>query len=466
MIVDIEPGANVFNNEDPTNPFGNVDGFLGDNGARTHLVVQVYGADETIEIPAPRVRLSDAREVHIDGDGEYVQELLRAQRARSDDETQPFNGGASGASLGNGLLRPVPPSSSEPTEDLDGLTRPSPDDAPLTQPAAEPAALEATTSSDVIRMGVVGGTSSGKTTYLGALTLASLRNTSGQWRVEPWAERAESRELLQSYTKTLRDKKFSAATNDRPKIGCIITPRSVVIRSRLLARFLNHRPILGMLDRIGFHRKPSFILDSRDYPGGDIESLQEGEELWGYLAGCDGIVYFFDPTLRDTEPTSNFDYIKRTLDMLLLKAQQNDTLQDGSLPHYLAVCVTKFDAPEVFEALRENGRYTDPPTNTPDGSQAKRCFDFLAGDLVYGQIEGAFNSDRVEHFLTSSIGFLTDENGKVDPDYYGNVIYTAQGGKSILGEVVPINVLEPLVWIQERVMKDRRAAAKAVKDPK
>lgn len=145
-----------------------------------------------------------------------------------------------------------------------------------------------------------------------------------------------------------------------------------------------------------------------------------------------------------------------TLDRLEVLCRGGSGQGGWRLPHRLAVCVAKLDEPEVLAAARRAGLLTTVagPTGHPvpavRPADAERFFDHLCdnaldggGALIRHAIKRYFRPERVRYFTTSSIGFYHD--GRPD-DLYN--MTTGGPGPLLRGNIRPVNVLEPLLWLQ------------------
>ncbi len=151
---------------------------------------------------------------------------------------------------------------------------------------------------------------------------------------------------------------------------------------------------------------------------------------------------------------------------------------DGKLPHHLAVCVTKFDDFKVLETARRLRLLDADPDDSfgiprVSAADAKELFQQLCAvsasgnaDMVLNAITRFFHEDRIRYFVTSSIGFYIHPKRMIfDIDDYQNLVpivskpaggQPAAGGASgsglrIRGEVRPINVMEPMLWLGQRI---------------
>lgn len=317
-----------------------------------------------------------------------------------------------------------------------------------------------------IRIGLWGGPSSGKTTYIGALSVAALLDESGEWKIYGQDEAFPGSTIfLAAQTRLLKQGYFPASTTAERflKYGFKISgvlPRAVVRRLLALLRSRNVRIPPKLLSRLGLTKLVSFTLHVCDYPGGAFTREDYRDELWDYLADCDGLVYLFDPEAEQTAHP-NLEYLQQAADFLLQVMEARGKLIEERLPHYLAACISKFDEPAVFRRLREANLITldMADSGTPYVADARKAFEVLADPLTVRIVERYFHWKRVAYFGTSAIGFYTDDSGKVDIEDCANVLDTPEG-KRIRGNIKPINVLAPLIWIERQWRQTRRRHAR------
>lgn len=299
-----------------------------------------------------------------------------------------------------------------------------------------------------VRLGLWGATLSGKTTYLAALRLATLNQKHGTWRVRP-TDDASSWFLTDNTNLLYYDQVFPAATQD------VKEPYSWRIEgqpSDLFEQFLT-------LFRYG-SRHVSFRLEVIDCPGSffDDTSAPGQEDLRrvvDHLVRADGLLYLFDPTrLGDS-----YRYFQRMLDRVTIESERQGRLEPGGLlPHSLAVCITKYDDPQVFERALSGGWAVANGAGVPvvPSARAEAFFDSLTcgqgqgEDLVRRAIRTNFDAAATRYFVTSAIGVRTGADGRIDLRDYSKVD-SIQGRAQIRGEIQPINVLEPLVWLEQSV---------------
>ena len=178
-----------------------------------------------------------------------------------------------------------------------------------------------------------------------------------------------------------------------------------------------------------------------------------------YLATCQGLILLIDP-IRERELGHAHEYFHATL---LRIAQRVETQLGRRLPHYVAVCVTKFDDPSVFRFAMDNEFLSyrmDDPLMFPrvHDKQAKQFMEQLFADsqlsdvgLVQGALRQYFYPERIQYFVTSAVGFYVGSSGEFQENDFANVIQGADGQHQIRGQLHPVNVAEPLLWLGEKI---------------
>jgi hypothetical protein len=239
-------------------------------------------------------------------------------------------------------------------------------------------------------------------------------------------------------------------------------------------------PVRGRLFRSAPAMIPfDFRVDLQDAPGRVYAAVPEAQpsrldlDLQGdeddapnvasYLASCQGLLLLVDP-IRERELGDAHNFFHGTL---LRIAQRVEVPTGQRLPHYIAVCVTKFDDPSVFRFARDNDFLSyseDDPLLFPrvhDDEAEQFMRDLFAGsplsdvDLVLGALRQYFYPERIKYFVTSSVGFYVGSSGEFREEDYWNVVQIADGGFQIRGQIHPVNVAEPLLWLGERIAAGR-----------
>ncbi|PRX66977.1 hypothetical protein B0I32_105417 [Nonomuraea fuscirosea] len=325
------------------------------------------------------------------------------------------------------------------------------------------------------RIGLWGAPQSGKTTFLAALRVAVDQGESDWWL---HGSNDASTDFLTDMTHQLITlRQFPAATlNLPPNLQWVFRGEREVRRRTRFGLTRTEREVTAiMLDLLdapgGMYRgdsrrsnaAPSGRVQFHDDDGADAgdgrKDLSEEERLIDHLVSCDGLIYLFDPT-RERSRRDSYDYFQRTVMQLAQRAAGRS--RDRFLPHHLAVCITKFDHPYVYEPAHRLG-YADNTTKdegfptVPDALAAELFSVLCASDvqnsavLLDKGIRTSFSPDRTRYFMTSAVGFYLDPKvRRFQPAQPWNVVEeTGPEGDTtrILGGVHPINVIEPLVWL-------------------
>lgn len=291
-----------------------------------------------------------------------------------------------------------------------------------------------------IQIALWGGTSTGKTTFLSALRIAMLYDSVGAWKMVGRDDlQPGSVEFVARKTEDFLHGNFPEANVGKGE-RAICTISSTLIQDRF-------SKLIGTI----FNRPScvSFDLYIQDYPGGTFIEAGYEDEFWDYLVKCDGFIYLYDP-LRDATDQTNYDYLQKAIDFVTLALQKHHRQAQFAtlLPHYVAVCITKFDHPDTFKRLDDAGLVVWDSTGAPLVPDAAAAFRLLADKLVVNTIERSFLPSRIRYFVTSSVGFYQDAGGCIDRGDLYNVV---PGANRLRSEAHPINVFEPLIWIASQL---------------
>ena len=297
-----------------------------------------------------------------------------------------------------------------------------------------------------------GPPSTGKTTFLAALSVALIRR-GPVWRVVGESEDS-ARRLIELTTALTDARKFPPATEG---IGHYRWTLHGQVRRRVKRRWWSGARVQD--------EDVSVSLDLVD-PQGKLasSSMQDRTaqgDLVANLESSNGIVFLFDP-IREFERGDAFEHTFGVLEQL---AQRAKNRQAKRLPHYVAVCVTKFDEVKVIataEKLGLLGYDTEPPGFPQVADEdARDLFAELCNvsrngnaELVLPLLEQHFQPDRIRYFVTSAIGFYVDpRKGWFDADDYQNRVQPnpADPEARIRGAIYPINVVEPVLWLSQKV---------------
>jgi hypothetical protein len=300
---------------------------------------------------------------------------------------------------------------------------------------------------------MLGARQTGKTTFLAALQIALLRRSDLGWALV--SDNKASAQVLTKFVTDMTDKHIFPAPTDA------IENYQWSLEGEL--------PPYREWDRWRFRRRRRFAripLDLIDAPGeitdSDIVYSADQSTLFtDNLAHSAGIVLFFDPI---TEFTRGDAFRNMYGVLTLLRSQLRG---NGRLPHWVAVCITKFDEIAVYEAasklrILEIDPYPPEFPRVPD-EDGRTFFERLArlsksdsADLVLPLLGQTFYEQRIKFFVTSAIGFFVDSSyGVFDPDDYQNHIprENEDGLDYIRGGIRPINVIEPVLWLGRNVAR-------------
>jgi hypothetical protein len=324
------------------------------------------------------------------------------------------------------------------------------------------------------RIGVWGAVGSGKTTFLAALYIAV--NRSAQDLSIFGMDDTSSEFMVESTRMLTNEHRFPDATMLVGSYSWTMNMTTLVDKTG--------RSWSGKQPTVPVAVTTQFNIDLRDAPGGYFASepmgwatesrLDLGDgvpepypgpvDMMEYLAGCEGLLLFIDP-VRERAYGDAYEYFQGTL--LRIVQHRMPRLPPGAkLPHYVAVCITKFDHPEVYRFAQENGHITydeDDPYCFPRVADhdAQHFFQKLSdmddsyADLICKGLARYFYPERIRYFVTSSIGFYAT-GGQFREDDHDNAMEQANGSIRIRGSIHPINVLEPILWVGQSLASEKR----------
>jgi hypothetical protein len=301
---------------------------------------------------------------------------------------------------------------------------------------------------------MLGAQQTGKTTFLAALQIALLRKPDLGWSLA--GDNAGSTQALINFVNDMTDNH--------------VFPRPTAAIENYRWSLEGEFPRKGPWGRRGlwFRRRDLFAripLDLVDAPGESADGSRMfgraiSERLVENLARSSGIVVFYDP-VSEFDRGDAFRHTYGVLAQLRSIAQVS-----GRLPHYVAVCITKFDEIRVFESayklrmldidsdVQEFPRVPDFDAEAFFGRLVRLSRSDNAG-LILPMLHQTFRKERVRFFVTSAIGFyLNPTLGVFDPDDYQNHIPPVGPEPArIRGAIYPINVIEPVLWLGENVAR-------------
>jgi hypothetical protein len=338
-----------------------------------------------------------------------------------------------------------------------------------------------------IRIGLWGASGAGKTTFLGALPLATdqARHDRVRWQLTSRDDGALSY-LVQHSGTLANEHRFPAGTDGSVPLNWTFIGRrradgghrmpagggvASATAPTVVEFDLELLDVAGRLlsdgiffDPAGPGEEPDDLDFDLPDPTAPTAQLVALEQLVSHLTQCQGILYLFDPVGED-ESRDSFRHFNAMIRRIYANVLKAGRLHGTHLPHHLAVCVTKFDDPVVLRgALRpeelEQMRGAKPPFKI-SRDVALGYFNQLCQEPDHGvrfvrdAINACFAADRVNYYATSSIGFWLGPEGRFEPDDFGNVLDNGRLAR-IRGQVNPMNVLEPLVWLISRIRDAQR----------
>jgi hypothetical protein len=300
---------------------------------------------------------------------------------------------------------------------------------------------------------------SGKTTFLAALSVALTRNAESGWRIHG-ADEASERRLIQMTHELVSGRSFPRATQGIEEYSWVLSgpnphPRRKMFRKVPLEAV---RVQLDLVDAQG------------EIAGLKLDYTQRGEFIEG-LVRSKGLIYIFDP-MRESDDGDAFDHTFGMLVQLARRMDEEEGWNGGRLPHYVAVCITKFDEDPVFRTAEKMGLVVP----SDDEHECPRVLDYDARELflrlcsisgtgnaemVVNALEQYFHPGRIRYFVTSAIGFYLGHGGKWDPDDPANLLpmeeIDPRSGvrrTRIRGAVHPINVTESVRWLIDQILRE------------
>ena len=329
---------------------------------------------------------------------------------------------------------------------------------------------------NAVKIGLWGPPQSGKTTYLAALT-AAVRNDNS-WMIWPLSE--GSTELKNKFEKAFtEDLRFPETTVNAAVplewlfVGNLSGSRFDRRRLRWLPgrRKLESRFVLDLIDVQGsaYLRDPAAA-----EPAKMAVSKEVTARAFDHLAESKGIIFLFDP-IGERDNRNSATYLRGTINELLMRAARNGR-PGRYLHHQVSVCITKFDDPDLFrQASEANLVALDEHSGMPfvRDTDAKKLFNELcdgkfwskrldggqqSAEFVRDSIGHLFDPQQVRYFVTSSIGFSMEPPAEGDTAPYFDMDAPSNINESdelpgIKGKVRPINVLEPLISLQQRIAR-------------
>jgi hypothetical protein len=317
-----------------------------------------------------------------------------------------------------------------------------------------------------VRIGIWGSTKSGRTTFLTVLGMFFSEWTywrrGEQWRVRSMSGSTEA--FISDCIAALKapEGRFPPPTLPRQSGSEPLSFRLERRRRHTLAPMRWLRP----------ERLAEITVTLQDRAGVDFIPDSQSAGAASYMTESDVLVYFFDPTHDDKMVPPKWhsaDFFTSVETGLGMSAATGDHLYQSFLPQHIAVCVPKLDDQRVFDAARRYGCVEiDPRTRMPwvPPRHAKRLFEAITygqgsiqADNLRRALSRSFHPKRMSFHALSSVGFWVPEGGQFDLSDVCNVIEmpgsrpTDEPGQRLRGPVRPVHLLDPLVSLVERAMK-------------
>ncbi len=320
-----------------------------------------------------------------------------------------------------------------------------------------------------IPLTMLGAPSSGKTTFVAALSIALARDEEvvsalggGELALRRWSiigADSRSNDDLTSMTRALSSSRgFPAPTSGVQHLRFQLGGRVSVVDRRLLEarrRSAYLKFDLELADTAG-----ELARNRYSYRGELIDTLLDSR----------GIIFLFDP-VSEKQRGDAFAHLFGVVAELAQRMSEANSSFDGYLPHFIAVCISKFDDDRVYRSARELGlltfdagdRFGFPHVYEDD---CRYFFTHLCrysrsgnADLIMQTIDQYFRPDRIKYFVTSSIGFHVDPStDSFSPDDVTNLepVPGDPGRQRIRGNIHPINVAEPVLWLTRKLAANSR----------
>jgi hypothetical protein len=314
------------------------------------------------------------------------------------------------------------------------------------------------------RIALLGAPSSGKTSFLGAAWMAAIGASEemGRWNVVAQGQRAERFIIEQTHYLTVA-RRFPEATavplaftyNFRAEVPDRPDRPPGTVRAAAAEAAVSARPALRG------YRRVDFSLDFFDAGGTEFAAERYGKHrgLADHLAAARRILVLVDPRGNGRQA----DYLAPHLERLSHGHRADGRLIDGRLPHRVAVCVSKFDDPMVFQLARRGGWVNQDTGGDPyvHPDDADGFAGWLAGTspdtaAVRRLIGAYFLPGRVSWYVLSAVGFFRRPDGSMDLEDCSNAVPDEDGIPVLRAPARPLNVLEPLAALgRDRGGEDR-----------
>jgi hypothetical protein len=335
------------------------------------------------------------------------------------------------------------------------------------------------------RVGLWGAPGSGKTTFLAALNIAVSQSPLEDLMI--YGVDDTSTEFLVNNTAQLTsDRRFPEATIlSGNQYSWVLRMATQVPEKKFMKTKMTTVPLelnLDLLDEPGrvFGDTPDLGTGTASRPSGanlgfddddpaeafgaDYGTPGSEDDVMDQLASTDGLLLLFDPT-REWRDGDAYNYFQGTL-LRIAQRRMAGGGPGGRLPQYVAVCVTKFDHPDVYRRAKTRGYRSfsmDDPALFPRVADelAEKFFAELVregkkgnAELIGSTLRKFFFPDRVKFFVTSAIGFYKNpRSARFQESDFMNMVPQESGAPLIRGPIHPINVVEPLIWLGQNLSR-------------
>lgn len=301
-----------------------------------------------------------------------------------------------------------------------------------------------------------GAPTAGKSTFAAALAVALEKHPDQLWRLRG-VDRRSAEELGTMRDALVQHGKFPVGTMDPADYNWEI---------------VNPDPRAGNRGLFGLPRRDKTVripLHLRDAPGRHANperwrDTQGARDLVDTIASSAGIIYLYDPV----QEAEFGDAYLHTGSLIAQLDERAGGGRGGLLPHYLAVCLAKFDDDRVFRSARAANvvdyDYTGDGSPYVETEGAEAFFRLMcrfspnpAAQELPPLLQRHFHPDRIKFYVTSAIGFYVNpRTNRFERDDFRNVLREHGKPKKIRGAIHPINVMEPVLWLTENLKREQR----------
>ena len=310
-----------------------------------------------------------------------------------------------------------------------------------------------------VKIGIIGGPGSGKSTYIAVLQLAAAhQDTSASLSIRG------AEEDFPGSAQYLDDQTALIMRRELPPITVTAVNYGYHVEGQLSASLHPNNDLFAGLEFQGLakifmgKRQPTppiaesrlytALLHLQDFPGETFRDARAEDPMWQHLATCNGIIFLFDLRLEQNEWPQNYTYLGKSLDYIARWVRHyNHTRSTRFTNKSLAVCIAKIDHHDILTTLiKDKFLAVNNDNKIEFVAGADSAFEKLAHPLLKSVIRDYFNVTMTKYFWLSNIGFHYDGFHGKNIDSLDNVVESSER-KRIKGAVQPLGVLEPFVWL-------------------